>query len=220
MISRIILTIFQVVSGIWLGIFFVALNSPNSYQYLFSGLSTVIAALIAVIGGLIGLDKYRKEREFKLSMELPFSRIILDKQKEFYEQYTKQIEELEKLIGKYGLNLSTQPSDEFSLLKNFIHNLRKEFEKWLSESQIEIIRKTEQDFFKLYADAWIINSSERKEEPSGEWSILVENHDNNISNLINGGLDAWRAELKKEFFVNAIVGMQDRIIQESSEGHK
>lgn len=190
-----------IVSGVWIGTFLAALCDPMKYESMFSSVSTVFTSMVALGGILFGIYKYREDREFSLAMQLPFSREVLEKQKEFYERYVDCINGTQLLLRKEYLNTSGNSVEGH---KQKICALREKYEKWFSSEQIGAIKKIEEKYFELSALQNLIGSSKSK--------VDIERQANNMDTLLDKDFNAWKDELRRVFFVGSIVEKQKRVV--------
>lgn len=195
-----------VITAIWIGALLLVLNCPNRYSDLFSAASTVFAALIASAGIFFGF-------QFKLALELPFSKEILEKQKELYEKYIIKINDIERHLW---INADHGDRAGFGKLFSELILLGREYNKWLSQKQQEVIKKIEQEHIELNAESQLaVALGERNnetEEQKQERLRAIERASDVMTRLLDGGYDKYRDKMRDVFHISNIVKLQESII--------
>ncbi len=205
-IRKLLLILFATIAVIWIGVFLFALNCPNRYNDILSAVSTVFAAMIASAGIFFGF-------QFKLALELPFSKEILDKQKELYEKYISKIDEIERHLW---INSNHGDRAGFGALLKDLIILGREYSKWLSQKQQEVIKRIEREHIELNAESQLaVALGERVNETSEQKQQrlqVIERASDVMTRLLDGGYERYRNKMRDVFHVSNIVRLQEGII--------
>lgn len=210
-----------IIVGIWFGTLFLSLDDPKKYGDIFSAVNTSLSTLVAVIGILIGIDRYKNKQMFELAVNSHYSVSLYNKRKMFYESYVNALSKLESWLWVNGIPDRDNEKEFQNIIIDFIR-IRKEHERWLSENDLKNVKEIEDKHIAFMAESHHLNILQNeknlKDYQNQKRIDLIEKASKTIEELFSkGGFERVRNELKVTMGINAIGEMQKFIIDASEK---